>query len=130
MILEHSVTPTYAPTLHSTLVPPNMLVPVELKVQSKRGCVRLVPEQTVLDGKILMGGTVLTEGNGKKSFNLVVCVSNTTDQDLLLPVGTLFEAYWGEMAYLDLSRGMGRVVPGQILKEQAEYCYQQQCHAL
>ncbi len=69
MILEHSVTPTSAPTLHSTLVPPNMLVPVELKFQSKRGCVRLVPEQTALGGKILMGGAVLPEGNGKKSFN-------------------------------------------------------------
>ena len=56
MILEHIVTPTSAPTLHSTLVPPNMLVPVELKFQSKRGCVRLVPEQTALDGKFYLKG--------------------------------------------------------------------------
>ena len=107
-----------------------MLVPVELKVQSKRGCVRLVPEHTALDGKILMGGAVLPEGNGKKSFKLVVCVSNTTDQELLLPAGTLFEAYWGELAYLDLPRGMGRVVPGQNLKEQAEYCYTADINAM
>jgi len=70
-----------------------MLVPAELKFQSKRSFMRLVPEQIALDGKILMGGGVLLEGNGRKYFKLVVCVSNTPDQDLLLPEGTPFDAY-------------------------------------
>ena len=53
MISEHSA--TLAPTLHSTLISPSLLVPIELQFCSKKGHVGVIPEQRVLRDKILKG---------------------------------------------------------------------------
>ena len=72
MISEHSA--TLAPTLHFTLIPPNLLVPVELPFCSKKGHVGVIPEQRVLGDQILMGGGVLPESVGKRQFKLLAYV--------------------------------------------------------
>jgi len=130
MISELSATPFPAPTLLSTVIPPKTLVPVELKFGSKRGLVGVVPEQRVLGEKILVGAGVLPAGTGERNFNLVVYVCNSTEKDVLLPVGTPFYSYLGERKYMNLPKSMGRVVPGKTLTEQAQNCHVADINAL
>ena len=85
MISECSATPFPASTLQSTVISPNLLVPVELKFGSKRGLEGVVPEQPVFWEKILVEEGVLPAGTGERNFNLMVNVCNSTEKDVLLP---------------------------------------------
>ncbi len=121
---------TLAPTLHSTLIPPNLLVPVELQFFSKKGHVGVIPEQRVLGDRILMGGGVLPESLGKRQFKIMTYVSNTTEADIMLPAGTHFTIKRGTKHYMYLPKSMGQVVPGTTLQEQAKNSFNAEINAL
>ena len=77
-----------------------------------------------------MGGGVLPESVGKRQFKLLAYVSNTTETDILLPVGTLFTIKRGKKHYMYLPKSMEQVVPGTTLQEQAKNSFNAEVNAM